>query len=160
MTSLTLWSRPHHHQTKGQHANTEGWRYDGARPTFGLGQKPQVRKVRFRRMALKKSKVEPGQKSREVWPSRPLRRSLALIRRSVAAFVQNDVLLTSSGAKRIDDLQDYDQANSVSRSPRRTYRSSLVRILAVTTFYNQLSGIAAFALATTARAFLCLSYAT
>src|ERR1700722_3811856 len=84
VTSLTLWSRPHHPQTKGQHANTEGWRHDGIRPTFGLGQKPQVRKVRFWRIALKKSKIQPYQKSREVWPSRPLRRSLALIRRRAA----------------------------------------------------------------------------
>ena len=44
VTGLTLCSRPHHPQTKGQHANTEGRRHDGARPTFGLGQKPQVRK--------------------------------------------------------------------------------------------------------------------
>jgi hypothetical protein len=55
VTGLTLRSRPHHHQTKGQHANTKVWRRDSARLTFGLGQKPHVRKVRFWRILLKKS---------------------------------------------------------------------------------------------------------
>jgi hypothetical protein len=51
VTGSTLRSRPHHHQTKGQHANTKVWRRDSARLTFGLAQKPQVRKVRFARWA-------------------------------------------------------------------------------------------------------------
>jgi hypothetical protein len=51
VTGLTLRSRPHHHRTKGQHANTKVWRRDSARLTFGLGQKPHVRKVRFWREA-------------------------------------------------------------------------------------------------------------
>jgi hypothetical protein len=40
------------------------------------------------------------------------------------------------------------------RGLRLSFRSSPARILAVTTFYNQPSGIAAFALVTTARAFM------
>src|ERR1700733_8365628 len=40
------------------------------------------------------------------------------------------------------------------RGLRLSFRSSPARIFAVTTFYNQPSGIAAFALVTTARAFM------
>src|SRR5260221_6467703 len=54
VTGSTLRSRPHHHQTQGQHANTKVWRRDSARLTFGLGQKPQLRKVRAKRSLIRR----------------------------------------------------------------------------------------------------------
>src|ERR1700674_1014897 len=66
VTGSTMRSRPHHHQTKGQHANTKVWRRDSARLTFGLGQKPQVRKVRFWRKAVARHMVDVSATSK-VW---------------------------------------------------------------------------------------------